>query len=110
MTGLFKRCYNSQSRREQRSLERWEQEREQGIARYVLRQTMIFPVMMTVLNDVSGFVLDGSVPVFRTRSLVMYLLTGIVLSLFAWSHQEGKYKRTLRHRRRSLGDNKIVLR
>jgi hypothetical protein len=110
MTGLFKRCYNSQSRREQRSLERWEQEREQGITRYVLRHAIVFPVLMTALNDVSGFILDGSVPVFRTRSLVMYLLTGIVLSLFAWSHQEGKYKRTLRHRRQSLGDNQIVLR
>src|ERR1044072_3479376 len=101
MAGLLKWCSDPQYR-EQRSLERWERGRAPGKLRFVLRNTMIFPVMMTVINDFSGYILDGAVPAFRTRSLVIYLLVGIVASFFGWSSREGKYKRALLNRRRSF--------
>ena len=101
MNRLFKWCSDGQYR-EQRSLERWERERAQGKLQFVLRNAMMFPVMMTVINDFSGYIFDGAVPAFRTRLLVIYLLVGIVASFFGWSSREGKYKRALLNRRRSF--------
>ena len=109
MSRLFKWC-SDQQYREQRSLERWERERAQGKVRFVLRQAMIFPVMMTVINDLSGYIFDGAVPVFRIRSILIYLLIGMVAAFMGWSSREGKYKRALLNRRQSFGDNQIVLR
>ena len=110
MTGLFKKCSDLQSHREQRALERWEQVREKGLVRFALRQSVIFPVMMTVINDVNGYISDGHVPVFRIRSMVFCWFIGIVGGFIGWSTQENKYQRALNNRRQSYGDNKIVLR
>ena len=110
MTGLFKWCYNRQHRWQQGALERWEQEREKGLARYALRQSLIFTVMITALNDVSGYISDGHVSALRLRSMIFYWLIGIVAGFIGWSNQEGKYKKALLIRRQSFGDNKIVLR
>jgi len=99
MNRLFKWCSDGQYR-EQRSLERWERERAQGKLRFALRQAMIFPVSMTVIRDFSGYMSDGAVPVFHTRSLVIYSLIGFVAAFFGWASREGKYKRALLNRRR----------
>ena len=109
MNGLFKWCADPKYR-EQRALERWEREREQRRVRFVLRQGMIFPVVMTVLNDATSYILDGAVPVFHGRAIVIYSLLGIVAAFFGWSSREVKYKRALLNRRQSFGDNQIVLR
>jgi hypothetical protein len=101
MTGLLKWCSDPWYR-EQRSLERWERERAQGKLRFVLRNAMIFPVMMTVIQDFSGYLFDGAVPVLHIRSLVIYSLIGFVAAFFGWSSREGKYKRALLNRRRSF--------
>lgn len=110
MTGLFKRCYNLQYSRQQRAIERWEQEREKGIARFAIRQSLIFPVIMTVVNDVSGYASDGRVPVLRIRWMIFYWFIGIIGGFIGWSNQESKYRRALANRRQSYGDNKIILR
>jgi hypothetical protein len=109
MSRLFKWCTDEQYR-EQRSLERWERERAQGKVRFVLRQTMIFPMMMSAINDLSGYIRDGAVPVFRMRSILIYLLIGMIAAFMGWSNREAKYKRALLNRRQSFGDNQIVLR
>lgn len=110
MTGLFKKCSDLQYRRQQRALERWEQQREKGLARFALRQSLIFPVMMTVINDVNGYIFDGRVSALRIRSMIFYWFIGIIAGFLGWSTQEGKYKKALLNRRQSYGDNQIVLR
>jgi hypothetical protein len=69
---------------------------------------MIFPVTMTVIKDLSGYIFDGAVPVFRIRSILIYVLIGMVAAFMGWSSREGKYKRALLNRRQSFGDNQIV--
>ena len=110
MTGLFKKRQGPQYSRQQRAIERWEQEREKGIVRYAIRQSLIFPVMMTVINDFNGYILDGRVPVWRIRLMIFYWFIGIIAGFVGWSSQENKYQRALASRRQSIGDNKIVLR
>src|SRR5690348_3841655 len=110
MTGLFKWCSDRQYNRRQRAIERWGQEREKGIVRFAIRQSLIFHVMMTVINDVSGYILDGRVPVFRIRLMILYWFIGIIAGFIGWSSQENKYQRALANRRQAFGDNKIVLR
>lgn len=110
MTGLFKRCYDLQYSRQQRAFERWEQVREKGLARFALRQSLTFPVMMTVINDVSGYLSDGGVSALRIRSMIFYWFIGIIAGFIGWSTQENKYQRALVNRRQSYGDNKIILR
>jgi hypothetical protein len=110
MTGLFKWCSNRQYSRQQRAIERWEQQREKGIVRFAIRQSLIFPVMMSLINDVSGYFSDGRVPVLRIRLMIFYWFIGLIAGFFGWSNQESKYRRALANRRQSFGDNKIVLR
>jgi ribosomal protein S19 len=110
MTGLSKKYSDLQCRRQQRALERWEQVREKGVVRFALRQSVIFPVMITVISDFNGYIFDGHVPVFRTRLMIFYWFIGIVAGFFGWSTQENKYQRALANRRQSFGDSKIVLR
>jgi len=110
MTGLFKKRQGLPYSRQQRAIERWEQEREKGIVRFAIRQSLIFPVMMSVVNDVSGYFSDGHVPVLRIRWLIFYWFIGLIAGFFGWSNQESKYRRALANRRQSVGDNKIVLR
>lgn len=78
--------------------------------RFAIRQSLIFPVMMSVVNDVSGYFSDGRVPVLRIRLMIFYWFIGLIAGFLAWSNQESKYRRALANRRQSFGDNKIVLR
>jgi hypothetical protein len=57
---------------------------------------------MTVLNDLIGYIKDGGVPVFHTKSLVLYWLIGLVAGVVAWFDREAKYKKVLRNRHQSL--------
>jgi hypothetical protein len=97
MTGLTQKYHDSQSSKEQRSLEYWAQTREKGKARFVLRQAVALPVMMTVLRDFFGY-LDGGVPILRIRFIVGWFVVGIITGFLGWSSRESKYKKALASR------------
>lgn len=110
MTGLVKRYRDFQTRRQQRWLERWAETREKGKARFVLGQAVMYPVLMTVLNDLYGYIFDGGVPILRIRFVLWWLIVGFIAGFPAWSSREGEYTKALTKRRQVFNDNKIVLR
>lgn len=108
MTGLAKRYTDSRSRRQQRAFVRWAETREKGKTRYVLRQAVIFPVMMTVFYDFWGYMFDGGVPILRIRFIVWWFVMGLITGSSGWSTREGKYMKALTAHRQVFRDNKIV--
>jgi len=81
--------YNSyNSRRDQRTLEKWARDRTGGQARFVFRTTLTFSLLMLMLHDL----MDGGFGLF---SVVTTHLTGIVIGFVAWAINEAKYKNAL---------------
>ena len=87
-------------RRQQRSLERWEQVRAKGKARFVLHQALTFTVFMSAFRDVSDQIVDGGSQVSNFGvHLISYALAGVFIGFFAWWNREGKYRDALLTRR-----------
>lgn len=87
-------------RSQQRSLERWEQVRAKGRVRFVLRQGLIFPVVMIAMQDVAANIFyDGGQISNLWFNLVQYFLIGIFAGYMGWSDREGKYMNACLNRR-----------
>jgi hypothetical protein len=100
MRKLFDRFKARRVRRQKLQLQRWEQEREKGQTRYVLRQALTWAVMMTSIRDVYEQIFYGDSD--RSNlwgSLFTYSLVGLFMGYSAWSSQEGTYKNARLNRR-----------
>jgi uncharacterized protein YjaZ len=100
MRKLFDRFKARRVRSQNLRLQRWEQEREKGQTRFVLRQALTWAVLMTSFRDVYEQIFYGG----GDRSnllgyLITYSLVGLFMSYSAWSSQEGAYKNASLNRR-----------
>jgi hypothetical protein len=100
MRKLLDKFKTSRIRRRQLSLERWEEQREKGQRRFVLKQALTWAVMMTSIRDVYEqiFAGDGE-PSNLWHYFITYSLVGIFVGYTAWSRQEGEYKSARLNRR-----------
>jgi len=100
MRNLLDRVKAWRVRRQQLSLERWEQQRAKGQTRFVLQHALTLAVLMTSTRDVYEQIFGGGGEISDLRgSFIIYSLTGLFLGYSAWSKQEGIYKSTRLNRR-----------
>src|SRR5215211_6845980 len=87
-------------RRQQRSLQLWEQERTKGKARFVLRTGLTIGVSIVAVTDILEHLFDSAPPhsdlLFR---LLWYTGAGLIGGVFAWNRWEEKYERALQQAR-----------
>jgi|SRR5215467_11256720 len=88
MKSLLQKYSSHKSKRFQRWLEKWARERTKGQARFVIRTTLAYSVLILMLNDFW----DGGIGFF---TLVTTHLTGIVIGFVAWNVNESRYKNAL---------------
>ena len=82
--------------RERRSLERWEQIRAEGQARFILRSALTFSLTMIGASDVFDHIFYGGARSSTFLSgATFYLVGGIFVGVFGWSSMEAKYKNAL---------------
>ena len=98
MRGLVKSIKDWHLQEPQRSLERWGKIRAKGKAAFVRQQMIVFPVFMTVIADFNSYTFDGTVPVIRLRSIIIYSIIGFFAGLAGWATRERKYLSAVRHR------------
>ena len=82
------------SRRQLRSLERWEQIRAGGKRRFVVRTALYYGFAVVGMTDLTENLFYGRHYV-SLGHLIYYLLTGIPIALIGWSSMEARYKRAL---------------
>ena len=88
------------SRRKQRSLQWWEQERAKGKARYVLRTGLTLGVMVVAVADILKHLSGSSNPASDLLlTLFVYVGVGFISAFFAWNSWEEKYKKALQEAR-----------
>lgn len=94
MNNSLKKFQAWRSRRQLRSLQRWEQIRAKGKARGVLQSALTYSITMIGAIDVYQhlFGTQGSISLEKT---IFYLLVGIVIGFDNWNTMEGKYKNAL---------------
>lgn len=100
MKAWLKRIQAWDLRRQQRSLEWWEQERVKGKAWFVFRTALTCGLMMAGTRDVYEHVFyDGTQYFSLLFHTIFYSLTGIVVGLAGWSGWESKYHKALHEAR-----------
>lgn len=93
MNNLLKRFQAWRSLRQLRSLERWEQIRVKGRARFVLLTALTYAVTAIGMIDLLNHLLQDGTPdsdfsIFN----ISIPLTGIFIGFDSWSQMEAKYK------------------
>ena len=88
MKRWWQKIQSWKSRRNQRGLQKWAQERTKGKVRFVIRTTLAYSVLIMMMYDYW----DGGLPLFR---VVTTHLTGIMIGFVVWSTNESSYKNAL---------------
>ena len=96
MNNSLKKIQAWRSRRQLRSLERWERMRAQGKARFVFGGALAYGLTMAGIIDVIDNVFDGGTQ-FSTLLYyaIVYPVMGIVMAHVIWWDMEAKYKNAL---------------
>ena len=76
------------ARRKHNALQKWSQERLEGKARFVLRNTLIMSMIYLTANEIVG----GHV---GPGTIVLWHVVGFVLALYQWASNETKYQLAL---------------
>ena len=100
MNNSLKKFQAWRSRRQLRSLERWEQIRAEGKARFVVRTALTYGLTVVGLIHVSDQVfLDGAQPSISLFKLIVFVLVGVVGGREGWNAREAKYQKALHEAR-----------
>ena len=99
MNSTFQRIKAWRSRRQLRSLERWEQIRAEGKARFVFNAALTYGLTMVGLTDVCERIFYSAQHSISLGSLIYYLLGGIPIGLIGWTSMEADYQKALRETR-----------
>lgn len=88
------------SRRQLRSLQRWERIRAEGKGRFVFRTALGYGLAVVGVTDVLNHLFDGGTePSISLVKLIFFMLVGIFMGSDAWSSMEAKYQDALRKAR-----------
>jgi len=85
-------------RREQRSLERWEQIRANGKARFVIRTVLTYGLVFVGASNAIEHLFYGPRPISLFK-VIFYSLFGLGMGSSAWSDMESKYNKALNEAR-----------
>jgi len=99
MNNSLRRIQAWRSRREQRSLERWEEIRAEGKARFVFRTSLTFGLTMVGATDFFDRIFDIDPHTITLGKVVYYVLAGIPIALIGWSNMEAKFQHALHEAR-----------
>ena len=94
MKKWLKRVQAWRSRRQLRSLERWEQIRAEGKRRFVFRTALTYGLSMFGVVDVSHHFFGGSQSDLCLAA-VFWPVAGICMGFYEWSYWEAKYQKAL---------------
>jgi hypothetical protein len=95
MNTSLKKIQAWRSRRKQRSLERWEQIRAKGKARFVVQSALTLSLTMVGATNVVDHLFGSDQYPISLSRIIWYLLIGIVTGSAGWDTMEGKYKNAL---------------
>ena len=70
----------------ERAIQQWAWVRAGGMARFVIRSTMAYSLLMMVSSELTGNV--------SFDEILSIHMTGIILAFFVWWVMESKYKKT----------------
>ena len=109
MNRLLKRIQAGHVRRrerdQQRLLERWGAIRAKGKAQFILRSTLTGGLGLAALDDIVAHIF-GTQPPSLLFNLIKYSIMGLVIALYVWWDQEGRYKAAcIDAYTKSLGDS-----
>jgi hypothetical protein len=100
MRKLLDRFKARRVRRQELSLQRWEQQRAKGQGRFVLQQALTWAVMMTSSRDVYEHLFDAhGEKITLWFYFIFHSLVGILAGFMGWSRQEAAYKDAVLNRR-----------
>jgi hypothetical protein len=95
MNNSLKKFQAWRSRREQRSLERWERIRAEGKLRFVVQTSLTYGLSVVGVIDVFDRIFDGTQNFVSLRHIIYYVLVGIAIGFIGWSDMEAKYRKAL---------------
>ena len=95
MNNSLKKLKAWRSRRKLRSLQRWEQIRTKGKARFVSQSALTFSLTIVGATDVIDNIFGDGQYSISLFYIISYLLVGIVGGVDGWNTMEGKYKNAL---------------
>ena len=99
MKAWLKKIQPWRLRRQQRSLERWEQIRAEGKKRFVFRTALTYGLTVVGANHFFDHVFGEIQPSISLVKLIFYVLVGILIGSEAWSNREAKYQKALHEAR-----------
>ena len=79
------------ARRELLSLERWQQERAKGEARFVFKTALTYSLTVGGITHVYQSLVHGTQAPISVPNLVVYLLVALLVASSRWSNKEDKY-------------------
>jgi hypothetical protein len=105
MHSLLQKSQAWRSGRELRSLQRWEQERAKGKARFVFRTALTYSLTIVGATHAYESFFYGAQDPISLISLVVHLFVGFAAGTLGWSAMEDKYRAALNNAlaRASLG-------
>ena len=95
MIKSLKRSQASRAEKQLRSLERWEQIRAKGQARFIIQSALTFSLTMVGVTDVWEHVMGHTEHSITLWMFVCYLLAGLFGGFRGWNAMEGKYNKAL---------------
>jgi len=87
------------SRRQLRSLERWEQIRAEGKGRFVFNAALTYGLSVVGVTDVLERFFYSNQHSISVGKVIYFLLAGIPIGLIGWSSREHKYQKALHEAR-----------
>ena len=99
MNNPLKKSQARRSRREQRSLERWAEIREEGKARFVLITSLTYGLSMVGVMDVLNGIFSSAQQSISLRDIIYYVVIGLPLGFLGWSSMESRYQKALHEAR-----------
>ena len=95
MNSTFQRIKVWRSRRQLRSLQKWEQIRAEGKRWFVFRTAVTYGLTVVGMMDAYDYFFGGEHSSISLLLLIFYLLVGIFIASDAWSNREAKYQNAL---------------
>lgn len=99
MKSLRKSMQAWRSRRQQRSLQRWEQTRGEGKGWFVFRTALTSGLTMAGATHLVNYVFDGETS-YPVTKFIFFTMVGIYIGSDEWSTMERKYQNALLRDRR----------
>ena len=95
MNSPFQKIKARRSRRQLRSLQKWEQIRAEGKRWFVFRTAVTFSLTMVGAMDAYDYLFEGGHSSISLLKLVFYLVAGSFVASQGWSSKEAEYQNAL---------------